>query len=107
MNGSHLAPTTRVDWASPSSGLTGSASFTPTALSVASSGPGFKLRASAATSNPTAAQARAADTQVGHRQHTSPLAAAARLIYSADSIHVADRNLTGWFSLQLSKLFFL
>jgi hypothetical protein len=65
MNGSHLAPTTRVDWASPSSGLTGSASFTPTALSLASSGPGFKLRASAVTSNPTAEQARAADTQVG------------------------------------------
>jgi hypothetical protein len=65
MNGSHLAPTTRVDWASPSSGLSGSASFTPTALSVASTGPGFKLRASAVTSNPTAEKARAADTQVG------------------------------------------
>ncbi|KAF6250262.1 hypothetical protein COO60DRAFT_1706191, partial [Scenedesmus sp. NREL 46B-D3] len=41
----------------------GSASFTPAALSLASSGPGFQLRASAATSSPTAAQARTADTQ--------------------------------------------
>lgn len=71
LQGSHLAPTTRVDWAAPSSGLSGTASLTPTALALASSGPGFKLRASAVTSNPTADEARAANTQVG-QQHTSP-----------------------------------
>lgn len=72
MSGSHLAPTTRLDWASPSGGLSGSASFTPTALQAAGSGPGFSVRASAVTSNPTAEQARAADTQVGAACHAMP-----------------------------------
>lgn len=65
LSGSHVAPTTRVEWAAPSSGLTGSASVSPTALSMASSGPGFNIKASAVTSNPTVEQARNANTQVG------------------------------------------
>ncbi|WIA09845.1 hypothetical protein OEZ85_010059 [Tetradesmus obliquus] len=72
MSGSHLAPTTRLDWASPSGGLSGSASFTPTALQAAGSGPGFSVRASAVTSNPTAEQARAADTQAEATYYGTP-----------------------------------
>lgn len=64
LTGSHLAPATRVDWAAPSSGVTGSAQFSPTALSVACSGGQFSLRASAALTNPTMEQARNANTQV-------------------------------------------
>jgi hypothetical protein len=64
LSGSHLAPSTRVDWAAPSSGVTGSAQFSTTALSVGCSGSQFSLRASAAVSNPTMEQARNANTQV-------------------------------------------
>eukprot|EP00775_Hariotina_reticulata_P008364 gene8364-8548_t len=61
--GSHLAPTTRVEWAAPASRVTGSATFTPLALAVTTGGPGFSLRGSATTTNPTADLARAANTQ--------------------------------------------
>jgi hypothetical protein len=44
--------------------VTGNATFTPVALSVISGGPGFSLKASATTTNPTADLARAANTQV-------------------------------------------
>ncbi|KAF8055821.1 TIC236 [Scenedesmus sp. PABB004] len=63
LTGSHLAPTTRVEWAAPASGLSGSASVSPTAVTAAAAGPAFSLRASAATSTPNAERARAANTQ--------------------------------------------
>lgn len=67
LSGSHVAPTTRLEWAAPSSGITGSAVLSPTSATVSSSGLGFSIKASATTSNPTAEQARNANTQVGTR----------------------------------------
>lgn len=67
LSGSHLAPATRVDWAAPASSVTGSAQFSPSALSVAVTGGSFSLRASAAVSNPSMDQARNANTQVWFR----------------------------------------
>jgi hypothetical protein len=65
LSGSHIAPNTRVDWAAPGSGVTGSAQFSTSALAVAVTGEQFSLRASAAVTNPTLEQARTANTQVG------------------------------------------
>ncbi len=63
LTGSHLAPATRLEWAAPSGGLSGSATATPEALALSAVGPGFRFAASADTSNPYAHLARAADSQ--------------------------------------------
>lgn len=58
-----MAPATRLEWAAPSGGLSGSATATPEALALSAVGPGFRFAASADTSNPYAHLARAADSQ--------------------------------------------
>lgn len=65
LEGSHVAPVSRVQWLIPSSSLAGNAVCTPNSITASSKGPGFNLSGSCLTSNPNAEQARNANTQVG------------------------------------------
>lgn len=73
LEGSHIAPISRVQWLAPRAGISGSALLGPTAVSALASGPGFELQGQAATSVPGADRVRNANSQVGEPgkwQHT-------------------------------------